>query len=137
MATLKTYSQGAGTNLRKFSGPSMGSRDDRFRTDLAAVLEDLATGCAAGATITGPTRTLTGGHRVIVEGTASAAGTVTIETSSDGGTTWPSTDSGPVLASEFVVGSAVTLGGANRYRVKFTCGPDAASKVAFYSQARA
>lgn len=137
MSTLKTNSKGAGIDLRKFAPPSSASGNDTLRTDIATVVDDLTGGCAAGATLTGPTRTFTGGQRVIVAGWASAAGSVFVETSSDAGATWPNVDSEPVPAGEYVTGCATTVGGANRYRVRFVCGPNAASRVAFSSQARA
>jgi hypothetical protein len=137
MSTLRTVSKGAGLDLRKLAPVHQATVSDGLRTDLAAVTDDLTGGCAAGATLTGPTRTFTGGQRVIVAGWASAPGSVIVETSSDGGSTWPNTDSEAVLAGETVQGAAATVGGANRYRIKFTCGPVGASKVAFSSQARA
>lgn len=137
MSTLKTNSKGASIDLRKLAPPSSASGNDMLRTELAAVVDDLTGGCAAGATLTGPARTFTGGQRIIVAGLTSAPGTVFVETSSDAGATWPNTDSEAVLAGEYVMGSATTVGGANRYRVRFVCGPNAASRVAFSSQARA
>lgn len=137
MSTLKTYSRGAGIDLRKLAPLGSANHADQLRPDLAAITDDLSGGCAAGATLTGPTRTFTGGQRVIVAGWASAPGTLYVETSSDGGATWPNVDSESIPAGEHVTGSAATVGGANRYRVRFVCGPIAASRVAFSTQARA
>lgn len=135
MATPKTVSKGAGIDLRKFAPPDMARRDDGLILALG-VNDDLNGGCAASATITGPTRTRAAGD-VIIAGWASAPGTVTIETSSDAGTTWPNSDSEAVPAGEYVVSRVVTVGGANRYRIKFTAGNQAASVVKFSTQARA
>jgi hypothetical protein len=138
MTTLKISSKGANIDIRKLAPPSMANAADMLRTELATVTDELTGGCAAGATLTGPARTFTGGsQRVIAAGWASAPGTLYVETSGDGGTTWPNQDSEPILAGEYVTGSATTLGGANRYRLRFVCGPVGASRVAFSSQARA
>ena len=137
MTTLQTYSKGADLDLRKFAPPTMATEEDLLRADLAPVVDDLSGGCAAGATLTGPARTFTGGQRVIVAGWASAPGSIFIETSSDAGATWPDTDGEAIPAGEYTLGVAATVAGANRYRVRFVCGPSAASKVAFSSQARA
>jgi hypothetical protein len=138
MATLKTYSKGANLDLRKLAPPSMANAADMLRTELAPVTDELTGGCAAGATLTGPTRAFTGGsQRVIAAGWASAPGVLYVETSSDGGATWPNQDFEPIPAGEYVTGCATTLGGANRYRLRFVCGPVGASRVTFSSQARA
>lgn len=138
MTTLKTTSKGANTDLRKLAPPSMANAADMLRTDLAPVTDDLAGGCTANSALTGPARSFTGGaQRVIAAGSASAPGTLYVETSSDGGATWPNQDGEAIPASEYVIGSAITVPGANRYRLRFVCGPVAASRVFFTSQARA
>jgi hypothetical protein len=55
MANLQTSSRGATTG-RKFN--SDGLQANALRADLAAVTDDLTGGCAAGATLTGPARTV-------------------------------------------------------------------------------
>ena len=92
--------------------------------------------CAAGQTITSAAIVRPSGKDVVVCGLASSAGTLLVEESTDGGSTWINADSDPVQASDYVVSRSTFVGSATHYRVKFTCGPVAASKVHFTSQAR-
>ena len=138
MATLQTYSKGAGVDLRKLAPLGSANAANQLRSDLAPVVDDFTAGCGAGATLAGPARPFVGStQRVMVSGWASAPGTLFMETSTDGGSTWNASDSEFIPAGEHVIGSAVTQAGANRYRLRFVCGPVGATRVAFSSQARA
>jgi hypothetical protein len=115
MANLQVTSRGAVLG-RKFN--SDGLQANALRTDLAAVTDDLTGGCAAGATLTGPARTITTGQRVIAAGWASAPGTLFVETSTDAGSTWAASDSETITAGETLSGSATIPASTNRYRLR-------------------
>lgn len=137
MATLRQVSGGAPALATKFQEQTANAPADLVRADLPNAFNDITTGALANQTLTGPTRTFTGGQPIRIMGWASAAGTLIIETSSDGGTTWPNSDSEPIAAGTNVQGICSTLPAANRYRLRFVCGPAAASRVSFSTQARA
>ncbi|MCY4746445.1 hypothetical protein NYO99_15790 [Pelomonas sp. UHG3] len=138
MATAVTTSKGTGvTDLRKFAPPSSATHGSHAIAPAQGnVFEDIGQGVTAGSTVTGPSRVRAVGRDVVAVGQASNPGTITIETSQDGGTTWPLTDSEAIPAGEYVVSRAVVNSATTHYRVKFTCGPVGASKVTLTTQAR-
>lgn len=137
MATLQTTTSGNGTTSRKVGPPTPATQaKNSLSAADGSTSQDLAQGCAAGATITGPARVRTTGRDVVVCGLSTAAGVLAVETSSDGGSTWVNSDSDAVLASEYVTSRTTTVTNATHYRVKFTAGAVAASKVEFHSQCR-
>ncbi|MBG6078691.1 hypothetical protein [Rubrivivax gelatinosus] len=137
MSTIQTFSSGA-ISTKKLGAPTPNTpASSMLRADLGAVADDITAGCLAGATITGPARTVTGGaQKVYVAGWFSAPGTLYVDTSADGGSTWNLSDSDTVTAGEHFHGIVSTQAGANRYRVRFVCGPAAASKAWASTQAR-
>lgn len=138
MTTLRRRHAGNSVDRRKFEPINQSNGNDAINPSLGTVVADINAGCLSGATLTGPSNTFTGGQRIFVEGWASAPGTLFLDTSSDAGATWPNTDSEPITAGDHVRGIASTIGGANRYRLRFVCGTmSAASRVSFASQARA
>lgn len=143
MATISTVSNPKGstatavTDLRKFAPPSQSTRDSNSLAPAqGSVYNDLYAGVVAGATSTGPSRVRPAGRDVVVAGWVSAPGTIILETSQDGGTTWPLTDSEAIPAGEYVVARAVVNSSTTHYRIKFVCGPVGASKVALSTQPR-
>jgi len=95
---------------------------------------DIKSGCQAGQTVTGPGRVAIGGKDVVIEATASAAGTVALEDSPDG-LTWTQVAVFPLTADVpqgFRFAPQVA-----QYRVKFTASTaGAASRVTVYTQSR-
>lgn len=136
MPTPKLTSRGA-TSDRKFATPNAASHADRLNPALSTVVDDLVGAVAANATLTGTARTCVGGQRVMVEGWATQPGTIYIDTSTDGGSTWPNTDSEYIVAGDHVQATFTLEGGANRYRLRFVCGAVGANKVHFSSTTRA
>lgn len=137
MATLTTNSKGASIDLRKFAPPCSATPPaDLLRADLGTVTQALTGSCTAGATLTSSAVTFAAPQTIRIAGWTTAPGTLRIETSSDAGTTWPNADQEAIPAGEYVLGIAVPVGGANRYRLKFTAGNVAASRVEFHTQAR-
>lgn len=140
MATAITASnpKGSGpTDLRKFSPPApWNTPAHSIAPAQGNVFDDIAQGVTASQSVTGPSRVRGSGKDVVVVGQASAPGVVTLETSQDGGATWPLSDSEAIPAGEYVVSRAVVNSSATHYRVRFTCGPVGASKVSLTTQAR-
>lgn len=138
MATAITTSKGTGvTDLRKFAPPSAATQQAHaIASAQGNYFDDIAQGIAAGQSVVGPSRIRAAGKDVVVVGQASAPGTITIETSQDGGATWPLSDSEAIPAGEYVVSRAVVNSATTHYRVRFACGPVGASKVTLTTQAR-
>lgn len=139
MATLKVVLNpgGAGIASKKLAPPTPSTYASHSlnKADGTPTV-DLDQGCASGATIVGPSRIRTAGQEVVVCGQSTAAGTLTVETSTDSGATWTNADSDSILASVYVVSRTTTVPTATHYRIKFTCGPNAASVVEFHTQCR-
>lgn len=140
MATAITSSnpKGSGaTDLRKFSPPApWNTPAHSIATAQGNVFDDITQGIAAGQSLAGPSRPRGVGKDVVVVGQASAPGIVAIETSQDGGNTWPLADFEAIPAGEYVVSRAVVNSATTHYRVRFTCGPVGASKVFLTTQTR-
>jgi hypothetical protein len=91
---------------------------------------------APGASVTsdnpGP---ITGGtSRIYIVGSSTQAGTLFVDTSTDGGSTWAPADSEAIPAGETVHGFLTTTAGENRFRLRFTAG-QVGAEVAFASAA--
>lgn len=137
MPTFTTTLTGNGSASRKVGPPTSATvTATRLEPAQGNLFQDLNQGCAAGATITGPTRSKVAGKDLVVTGQSTAAGRLIVEGSTDSGATWTVQDSDPVLAAEYVQSRATIGGSITSYRIKFVCGPVAASKVQFFSQSR-
>jgi hypothetical protein len=134
---FRTFSKGAdGVHQAKLAPVSELTSTDGLRLDLAPVHDDIITGAPARATVVGPARAIAAGQRVIVAGSASAPGVVSLEVSSDGGATWALDDSDTIPAGEHLIGLAEVPQGTTHYHVSFTAGDTAASRVHLSTQAR-
>lgn len=99
------------------------------------VLEDLAAGCAAGASITGPARTPTAGKDVVVVYSATGPGLLVVQDSEDG-STWIDRQSLQVIGGAEPFGARFAFA-SGQYRVRFTATTaGAVSRVSVFSQSR-
>jgi hypothetical protein len=135
---FRTYSKGL-DNARQAKLAPVGemTSTDGLRADLAPVFDDLVGGVIAHGSLVGASHPLDTGHRVILAGSASAPGVVSLEVSSDEGNTWEVCDSDAIPAGEHLIGIADVSQGITHYRVSFACGEVGASRVHFSTQARA
>lgn len=90
--------------------------------------------CAAGAELSiGGAGSFVGclSRRVFVQVSATSPGTLYFETTPDGHT-WTESDSAQVIAGANLHGIAEASAGATNYRLRFVCGPSAASEVTLH-----
>lgn len=100
-----------------------------------AILEDLNTGCAAGASITGPARVPVAGKDVVIVYSSAGPGTLTVQDSEDG-STWNDRQTFQVIAGDEPRGARFVFA-SGLYRVRFTAPSGfASSRVGVFSQSR-
>ena len=135
MPTSKTISKGAITGPTLETTHPLNQEDVSLIASKGTVTTELSGGCAAGATLTGPTRAYTAGKRVAVHFQSTAPGSYVFAESSDAGVTFPGNITQAVHAGINLTGVITPAVGTTHYRHKFTCGPSwGASKVDCTSQ---